>query len=231
MPQQSIGKSRTYRSELRQRQAEATRRSILVAAADLFAETGYARTTLAKIAAAAGVSPETVQAHGPKAALMIASVEYASFGIEGDQSVLELDIGRTFLGFDDADQAVTYIIDQQAEVHGRSARLFRSLRDAAAGDPELDRYLADLVAGIGRQNRRIMEVVRDRGWLRDDVPFKELTEWAALISSIDAYDRMVLRDGFSVAAYKRYFRHALDAMVLAPRDSPVHDSGATQTRP
>lgn len=214
MPPQSIGKSRTYRSELRQRQAEETRRSILAAAAELFADLGYAGTTLAKIAAAAGVSPETVQAHGPKAALMIASLEYASFGVEGDQNILDMDIGRAFLAFDTVDEAVTFIIDVQTKVHGRSARLFRSLRNAAAGDPELDRYVAELLAGIGRQNRRIMEVVRDRGWLRDDVPFKELTEWAALISAVDAYDQMVLRDGFSVAAYKRYFRAALDAMIL-----------------
>jgi len=214
VPQQSIGRSRAYRSDLRQRQAADTRRRILEVAAELFADLGYARTTMTKIATAAGVSPETVQAHGPKAALMIASLEYAAFGVEGDQNVLELDYGRTFLGFDDVDDAVTYIVDVQAEVHGRSARLFDSLRSAAAGDPQLERYLADLVVGIGRQNRRIMEAVRDRGWLRDDVPFKELTEWAALISSVDAYDRMVRHDGFSVAAYKRYLRAALDAMIL-----------------
>jgi AcrR family transcriptional regulator len=51
---------RAYRSELRQRQAEETRLRVVAAAAALFADLGYARTTLAKIAAAAGVSAETV---------------------------------------------------------------------------------------------------------------------------------------------------------------------------
>ena len=60
MPQQSIGKSRAYRSELRRRQAADTRRRILEVAAGLFADLGYARTTMTKIATAAGVSPETV---------------------------------------------------------------------------------------------------------------------------------------------------------------------------
>ena len=64
--------ARSYRSELRQQQAESTRLRILDAAAELFADAGYARTTLAKIAAAAGVSAETVQGQGPKAALLIA---------------------------------------------------------------------------------------------------------------------------------------------------------------
>ncbi|MDT5195188.1 MAG: hypothetical protein QOH20_1942, partial [Mycobacterium sp.] len=51
--------SRAYRSEFRQQQAEQTRSRVLEAAADLFGAEGYARTTLAKIAAAAGVSAET----------------------------------------------------------------------------------------------------------------------------------------------------------------------------
>src|SRR3954451_15005014 len=71
--------ARVYRSELRQQQAEQTRSRILTAAAELFAADGYARTTLAKIAAAAGVSPETVQGHGPKAALLVAAIEYSAF--------------------------------------------------------------------------------------------------------------------------------------------------------
>ncbi len=79
-PKPNIGKSseqtRRYRSELRRQQAEQTRERIVAAAAELFAAEGYARTTLAKIAAAAGVSTETVQTHGPKAALMVAAVEY-----------------------------------------------------------------------------------------------------------------------------------------------------------
>ena len=69
--------TRRYRSDLRRQQAELTRERIVTAAAELFAAEGYARTTLAKIAAAAGVSAETVQLYGPKAALMVAAVEYA----------------------------------------------------------------------------------------------------------------------------------------------------------
>ena len=225
MPRKSIRGSRissgnagrrTYQSGLRQRQAEETRTRILAAAARLFAELGYARTTLGKIADAAGVSPETVQTHGPKAALMIAAVEYATFGAEGDRSVFELDYGRTFLAFDDARGAIDYLIDVQTEVHERSVPFFRALEGGAANDPELERYYAGLIEGVGRQNRRILGVARDRGWLRDDAPFDEVVEWAALISSIGVYDRMVVRDGFSVEAYKRWFRTAVDALVLRP---------------
>ena len=77
---------RAYQSDLRQRQAAETRQRIIVAAAALFSELGYAGTTLAKIAQRAQVSVETVQKSGPKSALIRAAVEYTSFGIEGDQA-------------------------------------------------------------------------------------------------------------------------------------------------
>ena len=104
-PKPNIGKSpeqnRRYRSELRKQQAEQTRERVVASAAELFAAEGYARTTLAKIAAAAGVSTETVQTHGPKAALMVAAVEYVAFGVSGEQNILDLELGRQFLAIDD----------------------------------------------------------------------------------------------------------------------------------
>ena len=51
---------RRYHSPLRADQAEQTRRRILEAAYRLFAERGYAGTTIAAVAEAAGVSPETI---------------------------------------------------------------------------------------------------------------------------------------------------------------------------
>ena len=71
-------RTRVYRSDLRLRQAEETRRNIIDAAAELFSELGYSGTTLAKIAKRAGVSVETVQKTGPKAALIRAAVEVRS---------------------------------------------------------------------------------------------------------------------------------------------------------
>jgi AcrR family transcriptional regulator len=53
---------RPYDGSRRQEQARATRRAVLRAAHDLFVGQGYARTTMAEVAAAAGVSPETVYA-------------------------------------------------------------------------------------------------------------------------------------------------------------------------
>jgi AcrR family transcriptional regulator len=201
---------------LRQRQAHETRRRVVGAAAELFAEHGYARTTLAKIAAAAGVSIETVQAQGSKAALMIAAVEFTAFGLTGDQSVLDLDLGRRFVALTDRDEALDFIVVEQTAIHERSAGATRALYGAAANDPELDGYLGELTAGVGRQVRRLLDVCRERGWLRDDIPFDELVETTAVISSIETYIRMVHHDAWTVDAYRNWFRRMVQEAVLRP---------------
>lgn len=53
---------RSYDSSRRKEQARATRRAVLAAAHELFVQRGYGRTTIADVARAAGVSPETIYA-------------------------------------------------------------------------------------------------------------------------------------------------------------------------
>lgn len=195
-----------------------TRSRILAAAAELFAAEGYARTTLAKIAAAAGVSVETVQGQGPKAALLIAAAEFAGLGVTGEENVFNLEIGRRLLAIDDPQQALDFVVAAVTEVHEGSAKLAPALLGGANSDPELDRHLNDFIAGINLQARRVLEVFRRRGWLRSDVPFDELVETAAvLLFSVEPYLRMTRRDGWSSEAYRTWCRRMLAETVFAAR--------------
>jgi AcrR family transcriptional regulator len=205
----SPAQPRRYRSDLRKQQAEQTRERIVTAAAELFAADGYPRTTLAKIAAAAGVSTETVQVHGPKAALMVAAMEYVMFGVSGEENVLNLEIGRRYLEIDNRDDALDYWVSTQIELHERGAGLAQALIGAAASDAELNRYLDELFAGITAQARRVLTVARDRGWLREDIPFDELVLTSTVVSGIDTFLRVTHRDGWSVARYRDWLRRIL----------------------
>lgn len=190
---------------------------MIEAAAQLFAQDGYARTTLAKIAAAAGVSAETVQGQGPKAALLIAAIEYAGLGVSGEKNILNLDVGRELIAIDDPVEALDFLVSAVTDVHKRTATLALALFGGAAADPELDRYLNGFIAGINGQARRVLEVHRDRGWLRDDVLFDELVETAAVLCSVESYLRVVHRDGWSVDAYRAWCRRMIAETIFASR--------------
>jgi AcrR family transcriptional regulator len=215
MPPESISTpTRIYRSELRQQQAEQTRSRVVAAAAELFAADGYARTTLAKIAAAAGVSAETVQGQGPKAALLIAAAEFAGVGVSDEENILNLDVGRQLIAIDDPQEALDFVAAVVTDVHTRTARLAPALFGGANSDPELDRYLDDFIAGINRQVRRVLDIFFDRGWLRVDVPFDELVETAAVVCSVETYLRITQRDGWSAEAYRAWCRRMLKETVF-----------------
>lgn len=170
---------------------------------------------MSKIAAQAGVSAETVQLHGPKAALLRAAVEYTAFGGTREQNFLEIDEGRRLLAIDDRREAVEYLVATQTEVHQRTAPLGSALTAAATSDPELDRYLTELTAGITLQIRRVLETLRDRGWLRTDVPFDELVQTCAVLSSLEVYQRLTVRGGWTVDQYRAWSRRMLTESVFA----------------
>jgi hypothetical protein len=73
------------------------------------------------------VSAETVQGQGPKAALMIAAVEYVAFRVSGEENVFNLDVGRRMLAVDDCIAAADALAAMHAEVFERIAHLALAL--------------------------------------------------------------------------------------------------------
>ncbi|MEI2775047.1 MAG: TetR family transcriptional regulator [Tetrasphaera sp.] len=72
-------------SPLRDEQAAATRRRILASAAELFTREGYAATSVAAVARAAGVSAQTIcNAFGSKPALLKAAYDVTLAGDDAD---------------------------------------------------------------------------------------------------------------------------------------------------
>ena len=181
-PQSTSGKtSRSYRSELRQQQAEQTRTRV-VAPQRNSSPPRVMRAPPSRKSRPRPVSPpKPSKATGPKAALIIAAVEYAAFGVSGEDNVFNLDVGRRILAVDDPTEAADALAAMHSEIFERIAHLALALIGAASSDPELDRYLTDVFASVNLQLRRILGVYRDRGWLREDVPFDELVETAAVL--------------------------------------------------
>src|SRR5215204_3120445 len=87
---EEIKPKRRYTSRRRQVQAAETRRQIVEAARQLFAERGYVGTTIEAIAQAAGVAGETVYAtFGSKRAILARLVDVSVGGDEQPIPLLE----------------------------------------------------------------------------------------------------------------------------------------------
>ena len=135
---------RSYDSTRRREQAIETRRLILHAAHDLFVGKGYGRTTIAEVAAAAGVAPETVYAAYRNKPTLLRQVWYATLrGDEEDVRLVHRPEIRAVLAEPDLatrlrTQAVVYL-----PVFRRMTPLLRALQGAATSEPEAAAMLAE----------------------------------------------------------------------------------------
>jgi AcrR family transcriptional regulator len=131
------GGPRRYRSPLRQEQAQRTRAAVLDAAHRLFVTTGYGATTMKDIAAAAGVSVESVYAQGGKAALLVACVDRALAGDDEEGPVHERADMQQVLAATDPRDRLRLLRGVTVDRLPALAPIFEAFRRAAAADTAL----------------------------------------------------------------------------------------------
>lgn len=195
---------RAYRSQLRDEQAAATRARILDAAAELFGSGGYAGTTMAAIADAAGVSVETVQGNGPKAMLLLAAVERAAAGEEGQEGIADRPMGREVAAEPDPERQLQKLADLLAWSHQRTWALWQQFGAAAASDAVVRTAYDGLLGRMQADWRRTVSELDERGLVGDGVDHEQLAITLWLICLPDAYQRLVIEAGWTTAAFKRW---------------------------
>jgi AcrR family transcriptional regulator len=155
---------RTYTSELRARSARETRATILAAARTLFAERGYARTSVAAVAAAAGVALNTVYTSvGGKPALVLALAVDASA-----DELIEASLDRIG-SLTDGREILREAAEGTGEVTRRQAATLGVLLESSTSEPAV---AAAAEVAVGRYRARLARVA-DRlmriGALREGV--------------------------------------------------------------
>src|SRR5215216_6388719 len=131
-------KSRPYDSSRRRAQAAATRRDILEAAQRLFEQQGYAATTIAAIAAEAGVALKTVYlAFETKSGVLRALWHLLLRGDQEDVPVGDRGWYRRVLAEPDPRRRLELNASTGRAVKERAAALMEVIRSAAAADPDI----------------------------------------------------------------------------------------------
>lgn len=206
---------RTYRSDLRRRQAAQTRLRVVEAAARLFAGQGYRATTFAQLAGEAGVSVKTVQEHGPKSALLRAAVELTAFGVEGETDFFATDLGRALLSVREPNALAGMIADAMLAINAPTAGLWITVVGAAPGDDDLSAFQAGMLELIRGQVGHVLRYMDEQGWLRADVPFDELVGACCVITSVESYVRFVVQDGRTPEQYQAFVARTVRETIFA----------------
>ncbi|MEJ3403301.1 TetR/AcrR family transcriptional regulator [Rathayibacter sp. YIM 133350] len=219
--------ARRYSSTLRTEQAAETRRRVISAASELFARQGYAGTTMAQIAQAAQVSPETVQLHGPKAALLQACVEVASLGAEGTTNLLDTDFGAGYRDAESLEDFARHAARVSRGLNERIGGVWRALRVAAATDAQLAERWRQMMDSIQGSLRSTLAIAAERGWLRDDVGEDELVASVAVAIDAESHRLLVEAFGFGPEQYEDWLARRLYEIVTGRRWSDVEETAST----
>lgn len=186
-----------------------TRDRILTAAAGAFAAHGYAGTTVNRLAAAAGVSVQTLYlAWGSKRALLRGYMESV---IAGDLESPE-DASRRFADLSPR-QRVSELATLVAEVAARAAIGWKLYRDAAAVDPEIAADWHELQMLRHQLFSRILGDI-PAGALAGGIAPERAVDTAWAIASPESYDLLVHRLGYTLHEFQVWMEQTLGAAIL-----------------
>src|SRR4051794_14361899 len=135
--------SRTKNRVSKAEQSRLTRRRITAAATTLFVRDGFLTTTMAAIAAEAGVAVQTLYlSFGNKSAILSAAFDEALVGDDAPVPIRERPWWTEMINNPDGVAALTLFINTSSEVIDRASPLYEVIR-AAAAEPEVGELLAN----------------------------------------------------------------------------------------
>jgi len=182
----------------RRERARATRLKIVKAASALFRERGFAGTTMADVARAAGVAVQTVYfVFHTKTDLLKGVYELAVMGEANPARPDMQDWYQLALAEPDLVQAIRHVVEGTGEIVGRVAPLDLAVRAAAAVDPEAAEFLAWNEDYRAQGYRDMVDFLRLKAPLRESLSPERATDIMLLLASPTAYRTMVTERGWS----------------------------------
>ena len=209
-------KPRRYRSSLREEQARRTRQAILSAARQVFAEHGYAATTIAQIAATAGVAVDTVYASvGTKPVLMRLLIETAISGIDEAVPAEQRDYVRQVKAAVTAQDKIRIYAAAVTDVNRRLAPLHLVLRGAAAAAPELAEIRDEISARRAANMRLFARDLAATGELRPDLDVDDVADVVWSMNSAEYFSLLVRERGWDPDKFAAWLAEAWSRLFLA----------------
>lgn len=193
---------------LRRLHADVTRRAVLDAARSLFVAHGYAGTSMRRLAEQAGVAVQTIySAFGSKPGVLMALLD--ALDVDAAEPIAR----RLAEGRDPA-EVPALVAALERGVRELGGDVLRIVRDAAATDPEIvevwDRAFDRHRDGVARVCDRLARA----GHLRDGLTREGAYATALALTSLEVYEELVHRAGWSHDDYERWLASALRHSLL-----------------
>jgi AcrR family transcriptional regulator len=207
---------RSYDGSGRREQARLRRRAVVAAAAELFTRDGFRATTIAAVAAHAGVSPESIyKTFGTKAALAKAVFDVALAGDDEPVPVAARPGMDAVRDDPDVRRKIELFAAGLAERHARAAAVMILIRDGRHVDESLvpvwDKTSEEGLIGMTALGRMLLGT----GQLRAGIELDEVRDVLWNYLSIDAYERLVMTQGWTLEKYARWLGEALTAALVS----------------
>jgi AcrR family transcriptional regulator len=203
-----VNPKRQYVSPRRREQAEATRREILRAAQSLFEGQGYPATTMAAIAAEAGVSLKTVYlGFETKSGVLRALWDVLLRG-ERDVPVADLTWYREMLDEPDPHRQLRLNARNSRVVKVRIGALLQVLRNAAPLDADVETLWNHIQTDFHANQRTVIESLHRKKALKRALDVAAAADILWMLNHPDVWQLLVGLRGWSADQYETWFGDA-----------------------
>jgi len=213
----SAVKRRSYDVHRRRERSAQTRHRILSAAHELFLANGYRTTTVAAVAAAAGVNVDTVyELVGRKPVLMRELIEEAISGKDHPVAAEQRQYVQAIRAEPDPGQKIVIYAKAVRRIQQRLAPLFLALRDAATTEPEAGELWRAMGERRAANMRLFISDIRDAGGLRPGLSVDAAADMVWAMNSSEMYILLTGDRGWSPQRFERWLAQSWRRLILPP---------------
>jgi AcrR family transcriptional regulator len=208
---------RGYESPLREGQARTTRSAVIEAAWRLFAEQGYAATSIESVARAAGVSRATVfTSVGGKARLLRAAFEVAIVGDDAPVSLPDRPRSKEIRAEPDPRRYLELYAALVTEIDGRVAPIAEAVRGAAGADADARELWESQLAQrrVGAANV-VADLLSKGVSLREGIDPEAAADLVWVLIDPGLYGALVFGRGWTPERYAAWLAETMQRQLLA----------------
>lgn len=194
-----------------------TRAAVIEAARELFAERGYAATTIEAVSERSETSQPTIyRLFGSKLAILKAVIDVSIAGDDEPIAVADRPVVRDLLAACDPHDRILQFARLLRGLMTRTAHVHRLLADAARSDADAASLLAEIARQRQEGQQRVARSLARSGHLRPGFRERDAADIIHGLASPEVYGLLVLDRGWSGERYESWIADILTDQLLSP---------------